>query len=134
MYNVWIEQSSSLRSDSFLYPVMFSNNSFCPSFPGMNTPNYIECGIRCKTEDIHAYYSGLPSVVQSNMKRMYGSTYTFVISDHDIAWGLGLLTLYSLFNNRFGRACFRVVYELLLVYVLANIMHEFAKLYMQTQP
>lgn len=87
---------------------MFSNNSFRSSFAGMNTPNY--------------------------MKRMHGSTYTFVISDHDITWGLGLLALYSLFNNRFGRACFRVVYELLLVYVLANIMHEFAKLYMQTQP
>lgn len=89
---------------------MFSNNSFRPSFPGMNTPSY------------------------THMKRMHGSTYTFVISDHDIAWGLGLLALYSLFNNRFGRACFRVVYELLLVYVLANIMHKFAKLYMQTQP
>lgn len=112
---------------------MFSNNSFRPSFPGMNTPNYIECGIRSKVEDIHAYYSGRPKEVQSNMKRMHGSTYTFVISDHDIAWGLGLLALYSLFNNKFGRACFRVVYELLLVYVLANIMHEFAKLYMQTQ-
>lgn len=86
---------------------MFSNNSF----PSVKTLSYTP------TQIIY-------------MKGMYGSTYTFVISDHDIVWGLGLLALYSLFNNKFGKACIRVAYELFLVYIVVNIMNAFVKLYL----
>lgn len=82
---------------------MFSNNSFRSSFASVKTLSYTQT--------------------------TYGSTYTFVIRDQDIAWGLGFLAFYSMFNNKFGKACVRIVYELILLYVLTNIVYEFVKLY-----
>ena len=89
---------------------MFSNNSFRSSFASVKTLSYTP------TQVLY-------------MKGTYGSTYTFVIRDQDIAWGLGFLAFYSMFNNKFGKACVRIVYELILLYVLTNIVYEFVKLY-----